>query len=234
SVLGFGTGNLQDAKMEAMADNGNGNFFYVDDLREARKVFVQEIAGTLVTVAKDVKLQIEFNPQHVAGYRLIGYENRALADHEFDDDSVDSGDIGAGHSVTALYEIVPIGVESDVAIRTTAELRYQQTAPSDASSSDELAYVRIRYKEPDGAVSRLIEVPVATTVSEASEDVRFAAAVAGFGMLLRGSEHSGGTTIDMIRGLARSGRGVDELGYRTEFIDLVDRYARLRTVEAEN
>src|SRR5688500_3609891 len=144
--------------MEQLADKGNGHYAYVNDIQEARKVFVKELGATLYTVAKDVKIQVEFNPARVAAYRLIGYENRALADHEFNDDTKDAGELGAGHSVTALYEIVPVGVESDVRVGATDELRYQApTRPADRAGGTELAFVKVRYKEPTGETSRLLQ-----------------------------------------------------------------------------
>ena len=227
TVLGFGTGNLQDAKMEQIADHGNGNFHYVDGLLEARKVLVEEMGGTLLTVAKDVKLQIEFNPARVAAYRLIGYENRLLADEDFNDDTKDAGELGAGHTVTALYEIVPVGVplpRGDV-----DPLRYQPGAdPADAEAGlpggfeDELLYVKVRYKDPDGSESKLLTHAVADRSGSPSGEFRFATAVAGFGMLLRDSPHAGRYTLDDVIRLAERGRGKDPRGYRGEFIRLVE------------
>jgi Ca-activated chloride channel family protein len=199
SVLGFGMGNLKDSMMEMLADKGNGNYAYVDTLAEARKVLVTEAASTLVTVAKDVKLQVEFNPAAVAAYRLIGYENRVLADADFSDDAKDAGDIGAGHSVTALYEVVPA-----------------------AAATDELMTVKLRYKEPDGETSRLLAVAVKDGSETDSADVRFAAAVAAFGMLLRDSEHKGTASFADVLELAHQGQGADPGGYRAEFIQLVE------------
>ena len=221
TVLGFGTGNLKDSKMEQIADNGNGNFHYVDGLLEARKVLIEEMGGTLLTLAKDVKLQVEFNPARVAGYRLIGYENRLLADEDFSDDTKDAGELGAGHTVTALYEVVPAG--RDVP-RAVDALRYQPGPddPPPAVFEGELMYVKIRYKAPEGTRSRLLEQPVADRVRSASTDLRFASAVAGFGMLLRDSEHAGDLTLDDIVGLAEGSRGDDPRGYRGEFIRLVE------------
>ena len=227
SVLGFGTGNLQDAKMEQIADHGNGNFAYIDDILEARKVFIEEFGGTLVTVAKDVKLQVEFNPALVAAYRLIGYENRALEVQEFDDDSVDSGDMGAGHAVTALYEIVPVGAETDVATQTVTDLRYQDRAPSSDALRGEVGFVRIRYKAPAGDESRLLEMPIAAQANSPSTDTRFASAVAAFGMLLRESPHRGDASVELVRRLAGGALGDDRLGYRADFVDLVERFAQI-------
>ena len=231
TVLGFGTGNLKDSKMEQIADHGNGNFHYVDGLLEARKVLVEEMGGTLLTVAKDVKLQVEFNPARAAAYRLIGYENRLLADEDFNDDTKDAGELGAGHTVTALYEVVPAGLPVP---RSVDPLRYQPAAeprpPVEAPPAeglpgafeDELLYVKVRYKDPDGAESRLLAHAVADRARSPSPSFRFAAAVAGFGMLLRDSPHSGGLTPDEVIELAERGRGDDPRGYRGEFIRLVE------------
>lgn len=228
TVLGFGTGNLKDSKLEKIADYGNGNYAYVDDLLEARKVLVEEFGGTLLTVAKDVKLKVEFNPARVAAYRLIGYENRLLAAEDFNDDTKDAGELGAGHAVTALYEIIPIGVETDVEIRGVDSLRYSTPGrPSATSRGEELAYVKIRYKAPDADESRLLERPILDRGSEMSRDFTFAAAVAGFGMLLRDSPHRGALTLDDVVALAREGRGEDPEGYRGEFIRLVERFRPL-------
>ncbi len=222
TVLGFGTGNLKDSKMEQIADHGNGNFHYVDGLLEARKVLVEEMGGTLLTLAKDVKLQVEFNPARAAGYRLIGYENRLLADEDFNDDTKDAGELGAGHTVTALYEVVPAGVE--VPRGEVDDLRYQPQ-PDDPPLSDfddELMYVKVRYKDPAGATSKLLERAVADRVRSPSTDFRFAAAVAGFGMLLRDSEHAGDLVLDDVVRMAEQGKGDDPRGYRGEFIRLVE------------
>ena len=223
TVLGFGTGNLKDSKMEQIADNGNGNFHYVDGLLEARKVLIEEMGGTLLTLAKDVKLQVEFNPARVAGYRLIGYENRLLADVDFNDDTKDAGELGAGHTVTALYEVVPMGTPMPSG-GDVDPLRYQP-GPDDPPPSvfeGELMYVKVRYKAPDGTRSRLLEQPVADRTGTPSTDFRFAAAVAGFGMLLRDSPHAGDLTLDDVVNLADGSRGDDPRGYRGEFIRLVE------------
>jgi Ca-activated chloride channel family protein len=228
TVLGFGTGNLQSAKMQSLAQHGNGNYAYIDSLDEARKVLVGEMGGTLVTVAQDVKIQVEFNPAHVRAYRLIGYENRLLAAEDFNDDRKDAGELGAGHRVTALYEVVPVGVESGIDVSTVDPLRYQ--APGDRSvqaSSDELAFVRVRYKRPRGTESRLLERPVGTTAASASTDFTFAAAVAGFGMLLRESEHRGSISARQLLALATDGLGRDTDGYRRGFLELVRAYVSL-------
>ena len=226
SVLGFGTGNLKDSKMEQIADHGNGNFAYIDGLLEARKVLVEEMGGTLLTLAKDVKLQVEFNPATVSGYRLIGYENRLLADEDFNDDTKDAGELGAGHTVTALYEVVPAGVAMPSA--SVDPLRYQEQQPAQEDApppsrfEDELMFVKVRYKDPGGDASKLLEHAVMDRTGMPSADLRFAAAVAGFGMLLRDSEHAGTFTLDDVVSLAEAGRGDDPRGYRGEFIRLVE------------
>jgi Ca-activated chloride channel family protein len=223
TVLGFGTGNLQDAKMEQLADKGNGQYAYIDNLNEARKVFVQEMRSTLFTIAKDVKIQVEFNPALVSSYRLIGYENRILAAQDFNDDIKDAGELGAGHSVTALYEIVPPGAGVD-------GLRYQTSPiPPAEHHTDELLTVKLRYKEPDGETSRLITHVLRAGGAEASDNIRFASAVAGFGLILRNSEHRGNATPEMVVRLAREASGEDEFGYREEFIRLVESYRQVRT-----
>ncbi|MEZ5357906.1 MAG: VWA domain-containing protein [Candidatus Zixiibacteriota bacterium] len=225
TVLGFGMGNLKDSRMEQMADNGNGNYYYIDNEKEAKKVFVNEMGSTLFTIAKDVKIQIEFNPVRVASYRLIGYENRLLNDEDFNDDKKDAGEIGAGHTVTALYEIVPAGGETGQA--SIDPLKYQTTGITNtAVDSDELLTLKLRYKQPDGDVSRLISVPVIDehlAINKTSNNFRFSAAVAEFGMLLRGSEFSGDATFADVIDLAGGARGRDKFEYRSEFIDLVKR-----------
>ena len=231
TVLGFGTGNLKDSKMEQIADHGNGNFHYVDGLLEARKVLVEEMGGTLLTLASDVKLQVEFNPARAAGYRLIGYENRLLADEDFNDDTKDAGELGAGHTVTALYEVVPARVE--VPRGDVDAFRYQPQ-PDDPPLSDfdgELMYVKVRYKDPGGTRSKLLERPVADRLRSPSTDFRFAAAVAGFGMLLRDSEHAGDLTLDDVVALAENGKGDDPRGYRGELIRLVEAARDLRLLD---
>jgi Ca-activated chloride channel family protein len=226
SVLGFGEGNLKDSTMEMLADRGNGNYSYIDGLAEARKVLVSEAGGTLVTIAKDVKIQVELNPRRVTAYRLIGYENRLLRAEDFADDRKDAGEIGAGHTVTALYEAVPAGVAID--LPGVDPLRYQRPAPlSDASAGDELMTVKLRYKEPDGETSRLVSTAVRDVPAPASGNLRFAAAVAEFGMLLRDSEHRGQATWAQARGLAEGARGRDAGGYRQAFLDLVRRAEEL-------
>jgi len=225
TVLGFGYGNYQDAKMEQLADKGNGNYAYIDNVSEARKVLVGEIGATLVTIAKDVKLQIEFNPTKVQAYRLIGYENRMLRSEDFKDDTKDAGELGAGHSVTALYELVPAGVTT--ALPQADSLKYQiTTIRPEAFRSDEWMTVKFRYKDPNGTKSKLISRLVTgprLSLSETSDNFRFAASVAGFGMMLRDSEHKGEATYAGILEMARGARGKDSQGYRSEFIGLVEK-----------
>ena len=226
SILGVGTGNLNDSTMEQLANRGNGNYSYLDSLHEARRVLVTEAGGTLVTVAKDVKIQVEFNPAKVGAYRLVGYENRILAHRDFNDDRKDAGEIGAGHTVTALYEIVPVGVE--VTVPGIDPLKYQTTPrPMPGAASDELMTVKLRYKQPDGDVSQLISVPVRDRAGALTPNLGFAAALAEFGMLLRKSAHVGTASWDQARDLARRYRGDDPDGYRAEFIRLVELAAAL-------
>lgn len=223
TVLGFGEGNVQDAKMEKLADHGNGNYNYIDNLLEARKVLVHELGGTLYTVAKDVKIQVEFNPSRVQAYRLIGYENRLLADEDFADDKKDAGDIGSGHSVTALYEVIPTGVTSDVTVRQPDSLRYQTVNTRPRAGGDELLYVKVRYKTPDGDRSRLLSLPVLDgAASTPSTDFRFQVAVAEFGLLLRHSEHRGNADWGRVVAEARGALGRDPGGYRAEFVRLAE------------
>jgi Ca-activated chloride channel family protein len=223
TVLGFGTGNLKDTKMEQMADKGNGRYAYIDNFREAHKVFVREFGGTLFTVAKDVKIQVEFNPARVQAYRLLGYENRLLAKEDFADDRKDAGEMGAGHAVTALYEVVPTGT-APVAIGEDS-LTYQQvTLRPSANRSSELLTIRLRYKEPTGSRSRLLSVPLVDRGDrQSSDDLRFASAVAAFAMVLRNSEYKGTADYNLVLALAREARGADEEGYRQEFISMVER-----------
>ncbi|HEY5925166.1 MAG TPA: von Willebrand factor type A domain-containing protein [Kofleriaceae bacterium] len=228
SVLGFGMGNLKDSTMEKLADRGNGNYAYIDSIEEARKVLVKEAGATLVTVAKDVKLQIEFNPANVAGYRLIGYENRLLRDEDFNDDKKDAGEIGAGHSVTALYEIVPAGVE--VPGGKVDQLKYQTKAQATGGNVTELMTVKVRYKAPDGKTSKLLSQPInkdAKELAKTSNDFRWAAAVAGFGMMLREAKDRGNLSWAQVTSLAEGAKGADAEGYRRQMIELVKRAARL-------
>lgn len=231
TVLGFGMGNLKDSKMEQLADKGNGNYAYIDNIMEAKKVLVKELGGTLFTIAKDVKIQVEFNPAKVQAYRLIGYENRQLAAEDFNDDKKDAGELGAGHSVTALYEIIPVGVKSDVKISQVDALKYQQQdiAPS-AYKNDELMWVKLRYKPPKETNSRLIENPVNDTplsLEKTANDLKFAVAVAEWGMLLRDSQYKGNGNFDQVLELAKQGKGEDLEGYRGEFIQLVETSKKL-------
>jgi Ca-activated chloride channel family protein len=223
TVLGYGMGNYKDSKMETLADKGNGNYAYIDSILEAQKVLVNEFGGTLFTIAKDVKIQVEFNPTKVQAYRLIGYENRHLKDEDFNNDKKDAGEIGSGHAVTALYEVIPVGIESE--FFKIDELKYQKTVvDKSAATSKELLTVKIRYKAPDGDVSKLISRSLqdkVTNEDKTSENFRWSAAVAGFGMLLRKSEYINGYTFDDVIVLAESSRGKDERGYRVEFINMM-------------
>ncbi|QQR37252.1 von Willebrand factor type A domain-containing protein [Devosia oryziradicis] len=228
SVLGFGQGNLDDATMQALAQNGNGNASYISSFREAQKVLVEEMGGTLEMIAKDVKIQIEFNPAMVAEYRLIGYETRALNREDFNNDKVDAGDIGAGHTVTAIYEITPVGSGAGL----VDPLRYGAEEPV-MSTGQEIAFLKMRYKLPESDVSQLIEQPVTPSVvygdiGEVSDDMRFAAAVAAYGQKLKGSNYGGEMSWSDIAALARSGKGEDESGYRAEFIQLIKTTALLQ------
>ncbi|HUU25314.1 MAG TPA: VWA domain-containing protein [Methyloceanibacter sp.] len=221
SVLGFGAGNYNDALMQALAQNGNGNAAYIDTLTEARKVLVDDVAATLQTIAKDVKIQVEFNPAAVAEYRLIGYETRVLNREDFNNDKVDAGEIGAGHTVTALYEITPAGSKG----RLVDDLRYRSADQVEDKPTNEIAFVKIRYKQPDGSKSTLITTPVTradevATVAGADTEARFAAAVAGFGQALKGGRYTGDWSIDDAIALAEGARGPDRFGYRNEFVNL--------------
>jgi Ca-activated chloride channel family protein len=226
TVLGFGSGNLGDSTMEALADHGNGNYAYIDGPREAEKVLLREVDATLVTIAKDVKLQVEFNPAEVASYRLIGYENRKLAHQDFNDDKKDAGEIGAGHEVTALYEVVPVGIGSTGG--NVDRLKYQTSrVTSVAALGGELLNVKVRYKQPDGDESTLLEVPVRATDRQASTDFRFAAAVAEFGMLLRDSKYKGKASWSQTIELANGAVGNDPHGDRRELVGMVRAAAKL-------
>jgi Ca-activated chloride channel family protein len=244
SVLGFGMGNLKDGKMEKLADKGNGNYAYIDTSKEAKKVLVEQMTGSLVTIAKDVKIQIEFNPAMVSSYRQIGYENRVLAAKDFDDDTKDAGEIGAGHSVTALYEVVLTGQEEKAAAPATVEgvpLKYQKAPEkkpepkpeglTDAAATGELLTVKLRFKEPTGDKSELIEFPLKQEPKRfgaASENLRFAAAVAEFGMLLRNSQYRGGATLSAVEEIATAASSHDPSGYRAEFVELVKKAEGLK------
>ncbi len=226
TVLGFGMGNYKDSKMEVLANKGNGNYAYIDDINEARKVLINEFGGTLFTVAKDVKLQIEFNPSKVQAYRLIGYENRLLNNEDFNDDQKDAGEMGAGHTVTALYEIIPVGVESKF-VKSVDALKYQKTTKNTSSSfsnTNELLTVKMRYKQPDGNQSKLLEQPVVDRyqdkLNKTSDNFRFSASVAMFGMLLRQSEFVQESTFEQAIALAEGAKGVDKEGYRAEYVKI--------------
>lgn len=223
SVLGFGTENLQSSKMEKLADNGNGNYFYIDNIMEAKKVLVNEIGGTMITIAKDVKLQVEFNPEEVKYYRLLGYENRILQARDFDDDTKDAGDLGAGHNVIALYEIVPQDKSTNEIV--ARDLRYQTHSIShSAEIENELAIIKFRYKDADSKVSKLLERIIPPDIkSSNSSDFLFASAVAEFGLLLRESKYRGTASFDKILQRAKENIGKDTFGYRKEFIDLVEK-----------
>lgn len=231
TVLGYGMGNYKDNKMQKLADKGNGNHAYIDGLSEAKKVLVNEFGGTMFTIAKDVKLQVEFNPALVAGYRLIGYENRMLNKEDFNDDKKDAGELGSGHIVTALYEIIPAGVKSPF-LKNVDPLKYQGSKKQKNSAlNDEAVTVKFRYKTPQGDVSKLIVHPVkneSIPFKSVSDNFRFAASVAGFGMLLRDSEFKGKMNFEKIIQLAGNSRGKDEEGYRKEFISLVKKAAGLK------
>ncbi|MBR8537555.1 von Willebrand factor type A domain-containing protein [Carboxylicivirga sediminis] len=225
TVLGFGMGNYKDDCMEIIADKGNGNYAYIDNLQEAQKTLVSEFGGTLFTIAKDVKFQIEFNPAKVLAYRLIGYENRLLNDEDFNDDTKDAGEIGAGHTVTALYEIIPVGAkDSKELVKSVDKLKYQKQKEPVVAASDEWLTLKLRYKQPNGNKSQLMERPVSGVVKRfemAGDDFRFAAAVAGFGMLLSDSQYKGDLDYETIRAMAKAARGEDEQGFKAEMIRLV-------------
>jgi Ca-activated chloride channel family protein len=223
TVLGFGMGNYKDSKMKMLADHGNGNYAYIDTLREARKVLVEQMAGTLLTVAKDVKLQVEFNPAHVKGWRLIGYESRVLRPEEFNDDKKDAGDLGAGTSVTALYELIPNG--SAEKLRKVDDLRYQSTTVKEsAKASKEVATVKFRYKRPDESESRVFSRAVMgsqRSFADAPAEMRFAAAVAEYGLLLRQSKFAAQASYEHAMSAAKQALGSDRHGHRAEFVELV-------------
>jgi Ca-activated chloride channel homolog len=221
TCLGFGRGNYKDSKMETLADKGNGNYGYIDNMQEAQKMFIKEFGGTLFTIAKDVKIQIEFNPTKVAGYRLIGYENRLLKDEDFKDDKKDAGELGSGHTVTALYEIIPLGVD-DKDLKKVDNLKYQQNNPT--NNHQELATIKLRFKKPDAQTStELVKIISADNVNDyaLSDNFRFSASVALFGMLLRESQYKGVGDYKMVLNLAERSKGSDTEGYRSEFVRLV-------------
>ena len=224
TVLGYGTGNYQDAKMQKLANKGNGNHGYIDNFQEARKVLVNEFGGTLFTIAKDVKLQIEFNPTKVQAYRLVGYENRLLNKEDFNNDLKDAGELGSGHTVTALYEIIPVGVKSNF-VESVDKLKYQKEMQTGASTvTDEVMTIKFRYKKPDENKSKLIEHPVidrSIPVQKTSDNYRFAAAVAQFGMVLRNSEFKQAASYNNAWTLAKASLGEDREGYRSEFLRMI-------------
>jgi len=229
TICGFGMGNYKDGRMEQISNAGNGNYFYIDSIREASKVFVREMRANMFTIAKDVKIQVEFNPVRVKAYRLIGYENRVMKDKDFNDDKKDAGELGAGHTVTALYEIIPAGSKHETG--KIDKLKYQNSSISaDAKKTGETATIKLRYKKPTGEKSRLIVTVVnnaSMKLKNTSDNFRFSAAVAGFGMILRGSEFKNGYTFKEAIRLASGAKGKDTNGYRAEFINLVKTSAML-------
>lgn len=229
TTLGFGVDNYNEHLMEQLADAGDGNYAYIDNLREARKVLVDQLSSTLAVVAKNVKLQVEFNPAQVSEYRLLGYENRALKREDFSNDKVDAGEIGAGHTVTALYEIVPAGEKGWL-----EPLRYGKSSAAESEKNGELAMLRVRYQQPDGGKSLLIERPIANHVAPASEDLRFAAAVAAFSQQLKDGRYTGDFSLKDTEALARGARGDDRFGLRNEFVQLVELAQSLRTATESN
>jgi Ca-activated chloride channel family protein len=217
-------GNYKDNKMQLLADKGNGNHAYIDNINEAKKVLVAEFGSTLFTIAKDVKIQVEFNPGKVQAYRLIGYENRLLAAEDFHDDKKDAGELGSGHTVTALYEIIPVGVKNPFMKRIDT-LKYQSNNRPVTGSTTEMLTIKLRYKKPDANTSQLMELPVQDallTLENTSANFRFSAAVAEFGLLLRQSQFLQNSSFNQVRSLAKSALGADPNGYRTEFLQLVD------------
>ena len=234
SVLGFGMGNYKDSKMEQIADRGNGNYAYIDGINEAKKVLVSQFGGTLFTIAKDVKLQIEFNPNKVAGYRLIGYENRMLSKEDFNDDKKDAGELGSGHTVTALYEIIPAGVKSSF-LKDVDPLKYQK--PGKKSFSNEILTVKFRYKAPGNDYSKLIVHPVKDNIEKldnTSDNFKFAASVADFAMLLHDSKYKGNSTFQQVISLASAALGSDTEGYRKEFLLLAKKAEVLKNATVQN
>jgi Ca-activated chloride channel homolog len=229
TVLGFGMGNYKDNKMQQLADKGNGNHAYIDNLNEAKKVLVKEFGSTLFTIAKDVKIQIEFNPAKVTAYRLIGYENRMLQKEDFNDDKKDAGELGAGHTLTALYEIIPAGIKDEFTNKAD-DLKYQSNPVTSNEFTNEILTIKLRYKKPDGDMSKLIVKPVLdenVALENTSDNFRFSAAVASFGMLLRNSAYKQNGTYDDVIALAKNAKGKDINNYRNEFIDLVKTFTTL-------
>lgn len=232
TVLGFGMGNLKDNMLETLSNKGNGNYAYVDTKQESRKIFVHGLSGTLVTIAKDVKIQVEFNPAKVGAYRLIGYENRLLEAQDFDDDTKDAGEIGAGHSVTAFYEVIPIGQEADM-LKRISPLKYQKVGPREDNpgATGELLTLKLRYKQPEARESALMTIPftdAGASFADASLDFRFASSVASFGMILRDSDFRGTSKLSAVLESATSALGPDRYGYRKEFLELVKAYGKIR------
>ncbi len=227
TVLAFGMGNHNDAMLEQISNKGNGNYAFIDNVQEARKMLVEQMSGTLVTIAKDVKIQVEFNPAEVAAYRLIGYENRILAAEDFNDDQKDAGEIGAGHTVTAFYEVTPTGTESNGTTASVDPLKYQQGARlSSVSRGGELMTLKLRYKQPESSTSELLTFAIkdaGSAFQAASTDFRFAASVAAFGMLLRNSQFKGDATYDSVLRIAGESVGDDPGGYRRELVEMVNR-----------
>jgi len=227
TVLGFGSGNFQDAKMEKLANKGNGNYAYIDNQLEANKVLVKEMGATLLTIAKDVKIQVQFNPEKVQAYRLLGYENRRLQAQDFEDDRKDAGELGAGHTVTALYEVIPVGVPLEVKVADAAAV---EPNPDPLADDKALMQVNLRYKDPKGSESQLLSSTVVDTgdnLENASENFKFAAAVASFGMILRDSPYKGNASLEQALSLAKESQGVDLDGYRAEFIRLIQSSEKL-------
>lgn len=229
TICGFGMGNYKDGRMEEISKSGNGNYFYIDSILEAQKVFVKEMRANLFNIAKDVKIQVEFNPAQIKAYRLVGYENRVMANEDFNDDKKDAGELGAGHTVTALYEL--IAADSSEEVRKAGALKYQETQiKKGAAASSEILTVKLRYKPPKEEVSKLIELALVDPkigLEKTSDNFRFSAAVAGFGMLLRDSPFKGNVTYDTVSALAKASVGKDTEGYRAEFIRLVTTAALL-------
>jgi Ca-activated chloride channel family protein len=230
TALGYGMGNYKDNRLEQLADKGNGNYAYINNIREAKKWLISQMTGTLYTIAKDVKLQLEFNPEKVKGYRLIGYENRVLAKEDFNNDKKDAGELGAGHSVTALYELIPAGVAYS-GLDSIDELKYQTVKPTEAATGNQLLSVKLRYKQPQDTTSKFFAQVVTDgniiSYSQSSDNLRYASSVAMFGMILRGSEHKGSTSLDDALTTAKYSLGKDENGYRAEFIKLIEGYKQL-------
>jgi len=223
SVLGYGMGNYKDNKMQQLADKGNGNHSYIDNINEAGKVLVKEFGSTLFTIASDVKIQVEFNPAKVQAYRLVGYENRMLAAEDFNDDTKDAGELGSGHTVTALYEVIPVGVKDDFT-KSTDPLKYQSNERKTSTNTDEIITIKLRYKKPGEEMSKLLSHAVRDNhiaLVNTSDNFRFSAAVAEFGLLLRSSDYKQQASYGQVASMAKSAKGIDENGYRAEFIRLV-------------